>query len=282
MLIDGTTIANKILGQIAEEVINLEKTLHLAAIVVGDDPAPNKFVELKKKAAEKVGMQFSIYKLEENISKQEEAFNTLKFLASDPSVHGILIELPLPSGWDTQKILDLVPASKDVDVLSGSAQKEFYNNAGKILPPAVGALKIVCDEHEISLKGKRVAVFGQGMLVGKPIAHWLERQGAKVDKIDENTLNPERYSLNADVVISGVGKPGLITGEMVKNEAVVIDYGFGKKPFDSVRGENSSRIFGDVDFESVSKKASLITPVPGGMGPLVIAAVLQNLVILAK
>lgn len=273
MNIDGTTIANKVIGQVAEEIRNSGKEFHLAAVVVGDDPGLNKFVELKKKAAESIGIQFSAYKFDGDAEKQEEVVDTLSFLSNDPSVDGILVELPLPSGWDTQKILDLVSDAKDVDVLSSSAQKDFYNNKAKILPPAVGALKIVIDEHKISLKGKRVAVFGQGVLVGKPIAHWLELQGANVDRIDENTPNPERYSLNADVIISGVGKPGLIGADMVKDEAILIDYGFGKK---------GSKMLGDVDFESVSKKANLITPVPGGMGPLVIAAVLKNLILLCK
>lgn len=269
MNIDGTTIANKVLGQVAEEIRNSGKEFHLAAIVVGDDSGLNKFVELKKKAAESIGIQFSAYKFDGDTEKQGEVVATLKFLADDPSINGILIELPLPSGWDTQKILDLVPDAKDVDVLSSWAQKDFYNNTAKILPPAVGALKMVIDEHKISLKGKRVAVFGQGMLVGKPIAHWLTQQGVTVDPIDEFTKNSEEISQKADIIISGVGKPGLIGADMVKDDAVLIDYGFGKK---------GSKMFGDVDFESVSKKASLITPVPGGMGPLVIAAVLQNLV----
>ncbi len=273
MNIDGTTIANKVLGQVTEEIRNSGKELHLVAVVVGDDPGLKKFVELKKKAAESIGIQFSAYKFDGDAEKQKEVVATLKFLADDPSVNGILIELSLPPGWDTQKILDLVPDAKDVDVLSSLAQKDFYNNTAKILPPAVGALKMVIDEHKVSLKGKRVAVFGQGMLVGKPIAHWLKQQGATVDRIDENTPNPERYSLNADVIISGVGKPGLIREDMVKDDAILIDYGFGKK---------GSKMLGDVNFEAVSKKASLITPVPGGMGPLVIAAVLQNLVELGK
>jgi len=273
MNIDGTNIANKVLGQIAEEIHNSGKEFHLAAIVVGDDPGLNKFVELKKKAAEGIGIQFSVYKFDGDAEKQEEVVGTLKFLAGDPSVNGVLVELPLLSGWDTQKILDLVPDSKDVDVLSTSSQENFYNNESKILPPAVGALKIVFDEHKISLRGKRVAVFGQGMLVGKPIAHWLEQQGAKVDRVDEFTKNSEEISAKADIIISGVGKPGLIKKEMVKDEAIVVDYGFGKK---------GNKMLGDVNFEDVSKKASLITPVPGGMGPLVIAAVLQNLVELSK
>lgn len=274
MIIDGTTIANTVLGKLAEDIRNSGKELHLAAVVVGDEPGLSKFVELKKKAAESIGIQFSFYKFEGDAEeKQGEVIDALKFLAGDPSASGILVELPLPSGWDTQKILDLVPGAKDVDVLSTSAQEDFYNDRVKILPPAVGALKMVCDEHKISLKGKKIAVFGQGMLVGKPIAHWLEQQGASVNRVDEFTKNPEEISKKADIIISGVGKPGLIGADMVKDDAILIDYGFGKK---------GNKMLGDVDFKSVSKKASLLTPVPGGMGPLVIAAVLENLVELVK
>ena len=127
------------------------------------------------------------------------------------------------------------------------------------------------DTYNIDPKGKAAAVFGQGRLVGKPISHWLTAQGAKVNMIDELTTNPEKLSLQADVIISGVGKPGLITADMVRDNAIVIDYGYGKK---------GKTMAGDVDFENVAKKSSLITPVPGGMGPLVVAAVLKNLVTL--
>ena len=123
----------------------------------------------------------------------------------------------------------------------------------------------------MELKDKKVAVFGQGALIGKPISHWLEDKGAEVFKIRSTTENPKQLSLKADIIISGVGKPGLIVGNMVKDRAIVIDFGYSRL---------GSAMKGDVDFESVEPKASLITPVPGGMGPILIAAVLKNLIVL--
>ena len=119
------------------------------------------------------------------------------------------------------------------------------------------------------MKGKKIAVFGQGILIGKPISHWLEQQGAEVFRIRSKTENPEKLSIKADIIVAGVGNPGLITDEMVREGAVVIDFGYGKK---------DGKMVGDVDFDSVSAKTSLITPVPGGMGPILITAVLKNLV----
>ena len=140
------------------------------------------------------------------------------------------------------------------------------------MEPAVRALGYVLDEYSIGLSGTTVAVVGQGRLVGGPIARWLRDQGAQVSVIDITTPEPASVAARCDLVVTGVGRPGLITGEWIKDGATVVDFGYGKK---------GDAFAGDVDFESVAKKAGLITPVPGGMGPLVIAAVLENVVELA-
>ncbi len=261
-IIDGSAIAEKKLGELAKRVQG--HRVHLAAVLVGEDPGLKKFVELKKKAAESIGIQFSTYQFSE--AQAEEVKETLRWLSEDETIQGVLVELPLPPSYNTQDILNRVPTKKDVDVLSSDLQADYYAGKETLGAPAVGALQEVFRNYDINPKGKKIAVFGQGMLVGKPISYWLKRQGAEVFEIDINTLNPKRYSLEADILISGVGKADLITEDMVKDGAVVIDYGFPS---------------GDVDVASVSKKALLITPVPGGMGPLVIAAVLENLVISA-
>ncbi|MBI2063380.1 MAG: bifunctional 5,10-methylenetetrahydrofolate dehydrogenase/5,10-methenyltetrahydrofolate cyclohydrolase [Candidatus Yanofskybacteria bacterium] len=187
--------------------------------------------------------------------------------------HGVLIELPLPAHINTQYILNAIPQEKDVDVLSERAQGTFFARleakllgVGRslILPPAVEAVKTIFKKYDINLKGKKCAIFGYGLLVGKPISHWLASQGATVSIINEFTPNPAELSRHADIIVAGTGQEGLIAEEMVKEEAVVID--FGK----------------DVDFEPIAKKASLITPPIGGVGPIVIAAVLKNLLALCK
>ena len=188
---------------------------------------------------------------------------------ADRGVSGVFIELPLPKHIDAQNIFDVIPSNKDPDVLSKSLQDKFFSGNFFILPPAVESLKIVFEKYGVNPKGKKAAVFGQGFLVGKPISYWLEKNGAKVCRIDIHTKNPGKCSRESDLIISGVGKFGLVTGDIVKDGVIVVDFGYGKK---------NGKILGDVDFKSVSAKALLITPVPGGMGPILIATVLKNLV----
>ena len=279
MTIDGKQIAEEILQKLKNEISSRNLKLRLAAILVGEDPEFKKFVELKGRVANDIGASFKMYQFPENISS-EDLINKVADISDNSD--GALIELPLPEHINTQAALDAIPAGKDVDVLSTKAQNFFYGRNIEVelqygsstsillvLPPAVEALKIVLEKYKIEVKNKKVAVFGQGILVGEPVSHWLEIQGAEVYRINSKTENPEKLSLEADLIVSGVGKPNLVRGEMVKEGVVVIDFGYGKK---------DGKMLGDVDFDSVSAKASLITPVPGGMGPILIAAVLKNLV----
>ncbi len=256
---------------------------------------------MKKKYAESVGIKMDVYHFENRV-QEKEIINRIGGL----SENGIIVELPLPKHLNRDKILDSIPKEKDIDVLSLSAQEDFYNNqqsspgvgdsplrTPKIDPPSVGALKILFEEYKINPKNKVAAVFGQSILIGKPISHWLENMGAKVFKIDENTENPKELCLKADIVISGVGKTGLISGDIIKDGSVVVDFGFvpifpnlkNLRKIEDPRFANrvsreanreKIRIVGDVDFGSVAPKSSLITPVPGGMGPILIASFLEN------
>ena len=257
MIIDGKKIAKKILEEVKDKLQKSGKFLRLAAILVGGDPELKKFVELKKKAAEEIGFDFKTYEFSENISNDELKKEVSKIVET---ADGVIIELPLPRHLNTQDLLNLIPGEKDVDVLSQKGQNDFYANRSKILPPAVETVKQIFEEYKIDSRGKTAVLFGQGLLVGKPASHWLKNQGAIVSVIDEFTKDPAEISKFSDIVISGVGKPGLISGDMVKDGATVID--FGK----------------DVDFENVSQKAGLITPPTGGVGPIVVVAVLKNLI----
>src|SRR3989344_6364646 len=258
MIVDGKKIAERILGKVTERVVKLSKPLKMAAILIGDDPKSKKFLELKKKAAESVGVDFDIYEFSADMKTRDLVLEVEK-VAQDIDYGGILIELPIPEGIDMVAVLNAVLLEKDVDMLSFESQEKFYSGDFSILSPAVEAVKSIFEEYMIEPKDKKAAVFGQGILVGKPVSFWLEKQGSLVTAIDEFTKNPETYSREADILISGVGKTGLIKADMVKDGAVVIDFG------------------PDVDFESVNKKASLITPPTGGVGPIVIAGVLKNL-----
>jgi methylenetetrahydrofolate dehydrogenase (NADP+) / methenyltetrahydrofolate cyclohydrolase len=260
MLIDGKQIASEMLMEVKEKVSKMAKPLRLAAVLVGDHAESRKFLEMKKRVAGSVGIDFELYEFPENITTQKlrkEIVGLVRASVND----GIIIELPLPSQINTQYILNAVPEEKDPDVLSQKSMGAFFSNRSPILPPSVETVKQIFEKYNIDPKGKTVAVFGYGLLIGKPISHWLLAQNATVSIINEFTSDPELISKQADIIISGVGlKPNLITSGMVKSNAIVIDFAQ------------------DVDFENVSKKASLITPPIGGCGPIVIASVLKNLV----
>lgn len=265
-IIDGKKIAKEVLEELKKEISDKNLKLSLGAVLVGDDPEFKKFVDLKGKTAEKAGITFTAYKFPENI-KTEELKRDMQDIIKWSD--GVLVELPLPEHINYKEILNEIPIEKDVDVLSEESEKLFYENRSKVLPPAVEVLKIVLGKYNINLKGKKAAVFGQGVLVGKPVSHWLEQKGAEVFRINSKTENPEKLSLEADIIVAGVGKPGLIVGDMVQEGSAVIDFGYGK---------NKGKMVGDVDFDSVLPKAYFITPVPGGIGPILIAAVLKNLI----
>ncbi len=268
MTIDGRKIADRILSELKNEVAEIKEPPYLAAVLVGSDAGSRRFLELKKNAAEGIGIECRIYEFPENISNGELR-KKLNQIVKTTTCGGMLIELPLPAHLNTQAILNAVPEEKDPDVLSQKAQGTFFAGRSKILPPSVEAVKQIFEEYEIKSKGKTAAVFGYGLLVGKPVSHWLTSQGAAVTVINEFTENPAELSQKADIIVSGVGKSGLIKSDMIKEGAIIIDFGFAS---------TEKGIAGDVDFEEVSKKASLITPVPGGTGPIVVAAVLKNFV----
>ncbi len=271
-MIDGQALAAETLKKLAGEVQGLSKTFQLAGVLLGDSPSSKKFLDLKKKAAQEIGLDFEIYSFSEKISLPELSKDLWK-MSQRPSVAGIIIELPLPLHLETQRILNLIPPEKDPDILSAQAQGDFFVGQSKILPPAVEAVKMILEKYDLSVRGKNCAVFGYGLLVGRPLSHWLASQGATVSIINEFTADPGAIASSADILITGVGQPGLVSGKMVKTGAVVIDFGYENK---------DGRIRGDVNFEEASRQAAFITPVPGGVGPLVVAAVLKNCLILAS
>jgi len=260
-LVDGKGIAAAVIGGIRAQTEALVVPLHLAAVCAGDDPGLRAFVELKKKAAYAAGVEFSSYLFDG--ADAQAAADTLRYLAADDAVQGVFVELPLPRGWNREELLALIPPGKDVDALT----------ADSVVPaPAVRALQYVLREYGMTVRGVRAAVVGNGALVGAPVAAWLRGEGAEVDVVDVDTPAPQEIVSRADIVVAGAGVPGLVTGDWVRDGALVLDFGYAKQ---------GDAYVGDVDAASVMKKAGVLTPVPGGMGPLVIAAVLENLVELA-
>ncbi|KKT64094.1 MAG: Bifunctional protein FolD [Candidatus Giovannonibacteria bacterium GW2011_GWA1_44_29] len=253
-IIDGKKLAEEIKAELKTEVLGLNKKIRLAVIKVGKNPVTEKFLEQKKKFGEAVGIDVRIYDLQETISTNQLREKLAEIVHIKENT-GVIIQLPLPKQINTQKSVGL-----------------FSSGRSKILPPVVGAIKYIFDKNNVDAKGKNVTVLGAGRLVGKPVAVWLMNQGAAVTIIDENTADPTVHTIDADIIISGVGEPNLITADMVKDNAVVIDCG---------TSEAGGKIVGDID-PRVADKASLFSPVPGGIGPLTVSMLFKNLAELAK
>lgn len=244
----------------------------LAVVQVGGNPVSLKYIAEKEKAAKDLGIGFRLMVYPQNVSQRVLAREIQK-AGKDKKVSGMIVQLPLPKHINMQLVLDEIPPRKDVDVLSSSSLTEFALGTFPILPPTVAAISLLLKETKKKLEGTRVAVVGAGRLVGLPVSVWLSQQGARVSLIQKGTQHAAELIKEADIVISGVGKPGLITGSMIKKGAVVIDAGTSVE---------SGKTQGDVDLKSVSKKAGYLSPVPGGVGPLTVACLFQNLVFLAK
>jgi len=271
MLLDGRKLSQKILGELKEKVKEIAKPLRLAIVMVGEHPTALSFIKQKKKSCEDIGIEFKFYKYPDEITTAQLRKN-IHVVCKLKKNTGVLVQLPLPSHINKQYILNTVPPEKDVDVLSEKSLGRFYTVRSSIIPPTVAGIMKFFEEYEIEVKGKNIVIIGAGTLVGKPLALHLVNLGATVTVLNEHTPDISRYTKNAEMLISGVGKPGLITGDMVSEGVVVVDAGLAEVGGGKMRG--------DVDFDSVSKKASFITPVPGGVGPMTVAMLLSNLVTL--
>ena len=272
ILLDGRKLAEKVLGGLKEEIAKRKKLLRLAVVIVGENSVTLKFIEQKKKAAEFLGVGIHIYPFEESITTNALR-KRIGEIVHEAKNTGVIVQLPLPVHINAQYILNAIPPEKDVDVLSARALGNFYVGRSVVLPPVVGAVKVFFDEYNIEYRNKYAVVVGVGKLVGKPVAARLINEGVALSVVNEYTKDIGEFIRKADIIISGVGKPKLITSDMVKDGVIVIDAGVS---------EAEGKTVGDVDFDSVSVKASYITPVPGGVGPLTVAVLFKNLLNLAE
>lgn len=272
VLLDGRKLSTEILAQLREEVATMPKPVRLAVVMVGKDPAISKFIEQKKKAAGSIGVEVRLYPFAALITTNELRKRIAEIVHEEKNT-GVIVQLPLPAHINKQYILNAVVPQKDVDVLSSRSLGNFIVGKSSILPPVTGAVKAFFEAYGIDYRKKQIVVVGWGNLVGRPVTLWLLNEGATVSVVSNATANPEEFLSRAEIVISGVGKPKCITGDMVRDGVVVIDAG---------TSESEGKLVGDVDFESVAPKASHITPVPGGLGPLTVAMLLKNVVTLAK
>ena len=273
-IINGKEIAENILNNIKKEVENFDVKPTLAVIIVGNDPASKVYVKNKIKKSEFLGFNSILKELPEDIQK-EELLDVIKNLNNDKNVNGILLQLPLPNGLDEKDFLDEISPIKDVDGFTTYNSGKLFKGEKpySIACTPKGIIKLL-ETKNINLEGKVAVVVGRSNIVGKPVANLLLQKNATVIQAHSKTKNlPEILKL-ADVIISATGKEEFIKGDMVKEGAVIIDVGI-------TRNKNG-KLTGDVDFESVYNKVSYITPVPGGVGPMTIATLMENTLELYK
>lgn len=269
-IINGKEIASTVRKNIKEQVDRLKETgltPGLAVILVGTDPASQVYVGSKEKACIEVGFHSEVYRLPEETT-QEELLALIQKLNTDEKIHGILVQLPLPKHLDEKVVINAISPRKDVDGFHPlNAGALFVGEKGLVPCTPKGCIHLI-KETGFDLKGKKAVVVGRSNIVGKPVAMLLLNENATVTICHSRTQNLKEELLQADVVVAAVGKPNFITGDMIKEGSVVIDVGIN-------RLENG-KLVGDVDFDSAKEKAGWITPVPGGVGPMTIAMLLQN------
>lgn len=272
---DGKALSKKIREQVKEEVDKLkEKNIFpkLAVIMVGEDPASKVYVRNKSKACLDTGIEYEEFLLDKNTS-MEELLKVIRNLNERKDIHGILLQSPIPKPLDIYTAFETIDFRKDVDGFHPiNIGRLTLKRQTFISCTPHGVMKLL-EEYNINLKGANVVILGRSNIVGKPLAQCLLNEDATVTICHSKTRNVAEITKDADIVISAIGKPKFVTADMIKENAVVIDVGINRL---------ETGLVGDVDFEEVSKKASYITPVPGGVGPMTIAMLLHNVVIAAK
>jgi len=268
VLLDGKKVSKELIENIKLEIEKLNTKIGFAVIWIGDDPASSIYVNNKIKKCENVGIKTELYHLEDTIS-EEYVLNLIEELNNRDDIHGILLQSPIPKHIDINKCFNKISPLKDIDGFSRiSCGNIFLGNPSFISCTPKGVMKLL-DYYNIDLCGKHVCLINRSNIVGKPLFHLLVDKDATVTMCHSKTVNLSRHTKCADIVISAVGKPGFITEDMIKDDAIVIDVGISRV---------DGKVVGDVDFDNVSKKVSYITPVPGGVGPMTIAMVLENIV----
>ena len=269
-ILDGKAMSEALRSEISERVLRLKKsrgiTPGLAVILAGNDPASEIYVRNKGNGCREAGMYSETVRLPENVS-QEELEAEIDRLNTDSAIHGILVQLPLPTHLDEAAVLARIKPEKDVDGFHLINAGALLTGVSGVIPCTPRGALYMIRQTGIDLTGKNAVVIGRSNIVGKPMAILLLRENCTVTVCHSRTRNLADYTRNADILVSAVGRPGFVSADMVKEGAVVIDVGINR-----VNG----KVCGDVDFDSVSGKASWITPVPGGVGKMTITMLLQN------
>ncbi len=280
-ILDGKKISNDIKDEITEQVKQMkergEKVPHLAAVIVGNDGASLTYVGSKVRACERIGFESTLVKMS-NTTSEIELLDKIEELNNNDDIDGFIIQLPLPPQIDTQKVLMAVDPDKDVDGFHPMNFGKMALDMSTFIPATPFGILELLDRYNVETKGKHTVVIGRSHIVGRPMSILMGRKGfpgnSTVTLTHSHTKNITQITSQADIIITALGVPGFLKAEMVKDDVVIIDVGITRVP-DETKAKGYY-ITGDVDFENVSKKASYITPVPGGVGPMTIAMLLKN------
>jgi len=283
-ILDGLSVSQKIKQEIKEEVTKIvqsgKKAPHLAAILVGENGASKAYVNSKVKDCKEVGFTSSLLKFPDTIC-ENELLEEIKKLNEDEEIDGFIVQLPLPKGIDQEKIIMAIDPKKDVDGFHPENFGKMALEMDSLLPATPFGIMQLLERYNIETKGKKCVVIGRSRIVGRPMSILMSTKGtdATVTLIHSHTPNIKEYTQKADIVIVALGIPNYLKGDMIKEGAVVIDVGITRVNDDSERGYH---LVGDVDFEACEKKASFITPVPGGVGPMTRAMLMKNTLLAYK
>ncbi|MCQ2638407.1 bifunctional methylenetetrahydrofolate dehydrogenase/methenyltetrahydrofolate cyclohydrolase FolD [Helicobacter pylori] len=274
VLLDGQALAYDVEKDLKNKIQTMTAQTHkspkLAVILVGKDPASITYVNMKIKACERVGMDFDLKTLQENIT-EAELLSLIKDYNTNQNISGVLVQLPLPRHIDTKMVLEAIDPNKDVDGFHPLNIGKLCTQKESFLPATPMGVMRLLEHYHIGIKGKDVAIIGASNIIGKPLSMLMLNAGASVSVCHILTKDISFYTQNADIVCVGVGKPDLIKASMLKKGAVVVDIG--------INHLNDGRIVGDVDFTNAQKVAGFITPVPKGVGPMTIVSLLENTLI---
>lgn len=268
MILDGKKLRDELLVQYKEKIKEEKLNITLAIILVGNNEASKLYIKNKEKYCTEVGIKVDKYLLDEDTS-EEVLINLIKDLNEDEKVTGIILQSPVPDGIDFDKCSGMILPSKDVDGFTKDNVYNLYLNKKSILPCTVKGIIKLLEYYNIEINGKNVAIIGRGNIVGKPLAMALENRNATVSLLHSKTKDLKMFTKDADIVVVACGIPKLLKKEMIKEDSVVIDVGISRV---------DGKIVGDIDFDNIKDIALFVTPNPGGIGPMTIAMIIDNLI----
>ena len=273
IILNGKEFSTKFRNGLTEKVNKLKSeygvTPGLAVVLIGNDPASEIYVRNKIKACDSVGVNSFTVRFEETAT-QQEVEQAVKELASRSDVDGLFVQMPIPKKFDTDAILKHIPAVKDVDGLCAENLGKLLIGQKCLVSCTPNGIIELLKGYDISLEGKHAVVLGRSNMVGKPVSALLQKENCTVTMCHSKTVDVKNYLLQADIIVAAIGKANYVTEDMVKEGAIVVDVGINRV---------DGKIYGDVDFENVKNKASYITPVPGGVGPMTVTMLLHNTVL---